>query len=158
MSRMFRLPDLSTFAKLQAKISQSPPGVAPIREDGGAKASGLLLPTSAQSPSPDRGPSKYGNIKTGGEDSKRQAKRLSQLRLMNEAGQIRGLARQVEYVLLPKQAGERKLAYVADFQYEEWTSTGWVRVVEDSKGFRTRDYIIKRKLMLHRHGIVLRET
>lgn len=130
--------------------------VAPPRKDGGSPASDLLRPPADQSPTAKG--TKYHNVPTDGEDSKRQAKRLMELRLMNEAGQIRGLARQVEYVLLPRGDEERKVTYVADFQYEEWTSTGWKMVIEDSKGVRTRDYIIKRKLMLHRHSIVIRET
>src|SRR5271167_2060612 len=56
------------------------------------------------------GPTKYGNVKTDGEDSKRQAKRLFVLRLMNEAGQIRGLARQVEYVLIAGHRGHERKA------------------------------------------------
>lgn len=107
---------------------------------------------------------KYGNVPTDGEASKRQAKRLSELRLMNEAGQIRGLARQPEYVLIPRQTREcgelveRKTTYIADFQYEEFTSKGWRLVVEDTKGYRTPDYVMKRKLMLAIHGIEVRET
>jgi hypothetical protein len=108
--------------------------------------------------------SKYGNVKTDGEASKKQARRLFELRLMNEAGQIRGLARQVEYVLIPKyihecgELMERKISYLADFQYEELTKDGWRLVVEDVKGFATPGYIMKRKLMLSVHGIVIRET
>lgn len=107
---------------------------------------------------------KYGNVVTDGEASKKQAKRLSQLRLMNEAGLIRGLCRQPEYVLIPKQVREcgelieRKLTYIADFSYEEWTSQGWRIVVEDAKGFATPGYIQKRKLMLRIHGIEIREV
>ena len=110
------------------------------------------------------GKSKYGAIATDGEDSKKQAKRLSVLRLMNEAGQIRGLARQVEYVLIPKQVREcgelieRRTMYIADFVYEEFTKDGWRIVVEDVKGFSTPGYVMKRKLMLKIHGIEIRET
>ena len=32
------------------------------------------------------------------------------------------------------------------------------KVVEDAKGFRTADYKIKRKLMLHVHGVRIKET
>jgi hypothetical protein len=107
---------------------------------------------------------KYGNVQTEGEASKKQARRLSVLRLMAEAGQIRGLARQPEYVLLPKQVREcgelieRKMTYIADFVYEEWTSKGWRLVVEDAKGYATPGYVMKRKLMLSIHGIEIRET
>ena len=54
---------------------------------------------------------------------------------------------------------ERRLEYIADFTYEELRPDGsWVYVVEDCKGMRTREYIIKRKLMLHVYNIRLRET
>lgn len=107
---------------------------------------------------------KYGNVATDGEASKRQAKRLSELRLMNEAGVIRGLCRQPEYVLIPKQVREcgelieRKMTYIADFLYQEWSADGWRLVVEDAKGFATAGYIQKRKLMLRIHGIEVREV
>lgn len=106
---------------------------------------------------------KYGNVVTDGEASAKQARRLSELRLMNEAGQIRGLARQVEYVLIPKQVREcgelieRKVVYIADFVFERWTSNGWVITVEDVKGYATRDYVLKRKLMRMVHGIEIAE-
>jgi hypothetical protein len=129
------------------------------------------MPASSRCPEPaslgarQEGPApKYGNVVTDGEASKRQAKRLSELRLMNEAGAIRGLSRQPEYVLIPKQVREcgevieRKLTYVADFSYEEWTSTGWRLVVEDAKGYATPGYIQKRKLMLRIHGIEIKES
>jgi hypothetical protein len=48
---------------------------------------------------------------------------------------------------------ERECAYVADFTYKQDGKL----VVEDTKGFRTKDYIIKRKLMLWVHGIRIRE-
>ena len=71
---------------------------------------------------------------------------------------------------------ERECAYVADFVYkvpitmEKLYSTtsgkigsmevhcGYETVVEDTKGFRTADYKIKRKLMLHVHGIKIKEV
>jgi hypothetical protein len=49
---------------------------------------------------------------------------------------------------------EKECAYIADFVYKE---DGRI-VVEDTKGFRTKDYIIKRKLMLHEHGIRIKEV
>jgi hypothetical protein len=102
--------------------------------------------------------SKFRNVKTDGYASRKEAKRASDLRLMQEAGQIRNLREQVEYVLIPKQDGERACSYRADFVYEEFATSGWREVVEDTKGVRTADYVIKRKLMLHVHGIRIRET
>jgi Protein of unknown function (DUF1064) len=128
-----------------------------------AQPDGVLVATPPQVLAPK--PSKYGNVRTlDGSDSKAESKRLSELRLMNEAGVIRGLCRQPEYVLIPKQVREcgelieRKLTYVGDFQYEEWTPKGWRLVVEDRKGVRTPGYIQKRKLLLAIHGIEIRET
>lgn len=92
-------------------------------------------------------------------------------------GKIRNLRRQVEFELIPKQTykvekqlktkvkevervAEQKCCYVADFVYEKRMLDGtWQTVVEDTKSevTRTADYIIKRKLMLFRHGIRIRE-
>ena len=115
--------------------------------------------------------SKYGSIKTGKYASKREAKRAQELRFMEKSGVIRDLREQVRYELLPAfrldgKCVERAVTYVADFVYEEGRQPGlpeysavlWFPVVEDSKGMKTRDYIIKRKLMLFRHGIRIWET
>ena len=103
-------------------------------------------------------------------DSKRELKRYKELELLQEAGEISNLQRQVKYVLIPAQREadtigvkggvkkgkviERECAYTADFVYEEGGET----VVEDSKGFKTKDYSIKRKLMLYVHGIKIKEV
>lgn len=101
--------------------------------------------------------SKYGAVKTIIDgiqfDSKREAQRYAELKLLERAGAIQNLQRQVEFELIPKQQGERKCTYRADFVYEENGQT----VVEDAKGMKTKDYIIKRKLMLWMHGIKIRE-
>ena len=109
------------------------------------------------------GPNKYRNRPTDGYASKREAKRAAALRLMQEAGQIRDLREQVEFLLIPRQTrpdgtAERSCSYWADFVYDEWTADGWRRVVEDVKGVRTPDYVIKRKLMLFVHGVAIREV
>ena len=104
-------------------------------------------------------------------DSKKEAGRWQELKLLERAGEISHLQRQVKYVLIPAQyevsgytkSGkekknllERECAYVADFVYHELASNEVV--VEDVKGFKTKDYIIKRKLMLYVHGIRIREV
>jgi hypothetical protein len=111
---------------------------------------------------------KYGNEKTRGYPSKREARRGRDLELLQHAGAIRNLRRQVPFVLIPVQRDARgevlELActYRADFCYDEMQcgleQDLWVPVVEDSKGARTRDYVIKRKLMLMVHKIRVRET
>ena len=87
-------------------------------------------------------------------DSRKEYIRWYELVLLQKAGQISDLNRQVKFELIPSQriAGkvvERACSYVADFVYTENGKT----VVEDTKGFKTKDYIIKRKLMLWVHGI-----
>lgn len=80
-------------------------------------------------------------------DSGKEAKRYAELRLLELSGDISGLERQVKYELIPKQNDERACHYIADFVYVENGKT----IVEDVKGFRTRDYIIKRKLFKQRY-------
>lgn len=102
-------------------------------------------------------------------DSKREAKRYGELLLLERAGAITDLQRQVKYKLLPAQYRpvfdkktrkwkdrciEREVSYVADFVYQQDGET----VVEDTKGFKTKDYILKRKMMLFFHGIVIAEV
>ena len=87
-------------------------------------------------------------------DSKREANRYAELKLLERAGEISDLKLQVPFELIPKQPGERSVKYIADFVYLE----GGKSVVEDVKGKKTRDYIIKRKLMLWRHGITIKEV
>lgn len=105
--------------------------------------------------------SKYGNIKTRSPDgklfdSKKEARRYSELRMLERAGEISNLRCQVAYILIPAQRGERECKYIADFVYRE--NGCETDTVEDCKGKRTRDYIIKRKLMLWVHGIKIKET
>ena len=122
---------------------------------------------------------KYGNRKVAVDgiafDSIREARRYKQLKLLLLSGEIVGLSMQVPFELVPAQyeetgevytKGPRKgqpkqgkcieksVVYVADFVYFE----NGKRVVEDTKGVRTPEYIIKRKLMLHKYGIRIREV
>lgn len=105
--------------------------------------------------------SKYGNVKTqtlDGEvfDSKKESVRWCQLLLLQKAGIIKHLQRQVKYELIPKQKGEKACAYVADFVYTDCESGQ--TVVKDVKGHRTEVYKIKKKLMLYVHNIRIREV
>ena len=110
--------------------------------------------------------SKYHSIKSITSDgiehlSQAEAKRWIQLKLLERAGEIKDLQRQVKYVLIPSQKEgkktiERECAYIADFVYTD-LRTGQV-VVEDTKGFKTKDYTIKRKLMLWVHKIKVKEV
>ena len=93
-------------------------------------------------------------------DSRKEAARWKELKALEQAGKIAALRRQQTYTLIPNQNGtdgkliERKCTYRADFVYIE---NGDV-VVEDVKGVKTKDYIIKRKLMLWVHGIRIKEV
>lgn len=86
-------------------------------------------------------------------DSKKEAKRYTELKLLLKAGEIAFLARQVEYELNTE--GSFSLVYVADFVYTD-VRTGQ-SVVEDAKGFRTTEYKKKCKLMKKVHGITIKE-
>lgn len=128
---------------------------------------------------------KYGNTKVIMDgiqfDSQREAARYQQLKLLERAGRISGLQTQVKYVLIPTQReasfeayksgpnkGRRKpgkvleceCSYIADFVYNQDGET----VVEDVKGYRDpasagyAKFVIKRKLMLERYGIRIKEV
>lgn len=119
-------------------------------------------------------------------DSRKEYMRWCELSLLAKAGKITNLQRQVKFVLFPAQYEpdtigkrgrvkrgkliERECSYVADFVYSVPIHTsyeneeghivfadGLETVVEDTKGFKTKDYIIKRKAMLHIHGIRIKE-
>ena len=118
---------------------------------------------------------KYGNKKAevDGEtfDSRKEARRWRELQLLEQAGAIRDLERQKKFLLIPAQREpdiigprggvkpgkliEHEVSYIADFYYID-AETGAV-VVEDTKGIRTTEYIIKRKMLLYFHGIKIRE-
>lgn len=93
-------------------------------------------------------------------DSRREAKRYAELKILLDAGEISNLERQKSYTLIPSQKDEngkvieRPCKYVADFVYTDGNGN---LVVEDTKGVRTTAYVIKRKLMLERFGIRITE-
>ena len=92
-------------------------------------------------------------------DSKKELGRYLELSLLQRAGKIQDLKRQVRFELIPAQKEdgklvERAVSYVADFVY----MMDGKKIVEDTKGFRTKDYILKRKMMLFFHGIRIKEV
>ena len=119
---------------------------------------------------------KYGNTKTEVDgiifDSAKEARRWQELRLAERADAIRDLRRQVKYELIPAQREpdqrgarggvikgkllERAVYYTADFVYYDMAAGR--TIAEDTKGFKTKDYIIKRKLMLYVHHIKIKEV
>lgn len=110
---------------------------------------------------------KYGNQKITIDgitrDSLAESNRLEQLKILERVGAIKNLQFQVPFMLIEKQQGEnrneRAVKYIADFVYDEQQADGsYKHIVEDCKGKKTKDYIIKRKLMLFVHGISIKET
>ena len=109
---------------------------------------------------------KYGNHRVvtedGTFDSVKEHRRWMELKLLQRAGEIRELRRQVPFVIIPVQKDEkgkvieRETRYIADFAYRETKDNRLV--VEDTKGMKTKEYILKRKLMLYRNGIRIREV
>jgi hypothetical protein len=103
-------------------------------------------------------------------DSKKEAMRYRELKFLEASGKIENLKTQVKFVLLPVQKEpdtvgpkggkirgkvlEREVSYIADFVYVE----DGRMVVEDTKGVRTPEYVIKRKLMLYMTGIRIKEV
>lgn len=81
-------------------------------------------------------------------DSLREARRWGELRLMEKAGEIRNLRRQVVVPLEGRDAPlktrtGRQMKLTIDFAYED-KRLGWAEVYEDSKGKPTRDYEVRR--------------
>lgn len=104
-------------------------------------------------------------------DSRKEARRYNELKWLEQIGDISDLRRQVKFVLIPAQREqdtkgarggikkgkiiERECAYIADFVYKDKDGN---YVVEDTKGFKTPEYILKRKMMLYFHGIKIKEV
>jgi hypothetical protein len=84
--------------------------------------------------------------------SRREGRRWSELRLLERAGQISDLKRQVTFPLDVN--GKPVCRYVADATYRE----NGALVVEDAKGFRTPEYKIKARLFEAIHGFPIREV
>lgn len=105
-------------------------------------------------------PNKYHAEKSGGYASRKEHRRACELRFMQKAGIISDLKEQVPFELIPLQRGEdgkvveRACSYIADFVYKDANGN---TIVEDTKGVRTKEYIIKRKLMLRVYGIRITE-
>ena len=87
-------------------------------------------------------------------DSKREANRYKELKLLEQTGVIRDLRLQVPYTLIEKSKYGREIRYIADFVYRENDA----EVVEDVKGILTPVYRLKKRLMAERFGVVIKET
>ncbi len=115
--------------------------------------------------------SKYGNVKTGRAalhfDSKKEAARFDELMTLVAAGAIRDLRLQDAFTLqraytTPEGQRVRPIKYVADFTYYRRAGGGdaWEFVVEDvkSKPTRTKEYMMKKKMMAERLGLTITEV
>lgn len=104
----------------------------------------------------DLPPPKYRNRKTETEhgkfDSAKEATRYAELVLLERAGAIAGLRRQVPFALVVN--GIHVCDYICDYTYLEGARV----VCEDAKGMRTPVFILKKKLMLACHGLEVKET
>jgi hypothetical protein len=109
-----------------------------------------------------RAPSKYGAVRTVVDGvsfaSKKEARRYSELKLLQRAGEIAELRLQPRYPLVVN--GLKVCTYVGDFAYHPTFqgATMAQEVVEDAKGFKTPEYKLKAKLFQALQGFPIREV
>lgn len=106
-------------------------------------------------------------------DSRREAKYYLYLKNLLESDKIRDLQRQVPYELVPavwedkivhlktkdktvRRQVQRPITYIADFVYVDCTDNA-TKVI-DCKGFRTKEYMLKKKMMRAFKGIDIIEV
>lgn len=122
--------------------------------------------------------SKYGAKKTEVDgivfDSKHEAERYCELKMLERAGEISNLGLQKPFLLLPTayktvprygKKGQRladkevvrfrQVVYIADFVYLDKNGN---MIVEDAKGVRTPEYKLKQKMMWYFHKIEIKEV
>ena len=120
--------------------------------------------------------SKYGNKKAKANgrvfDSRTERSRYYTLQILEKAGEISDLRMQVPFEIIPavyetvevqlktktkqvQKLVQRAAHYVADFVYKDKDGN---MVVEDSKGFRTKEYLLKKKMMRAFLGITIKEV
>lgn len=82
-------------------------------------------------------------------DSKKESKRAIELKLLEKAGKVSNLKEQVVFILQDKfklnNKTIRAIKYIADFTYTQNGKT----IIEDVKGFKTKEYVIKKKILLN---------
>ena len=96
---------------------------------------------------------KYNAKRSGKYASKHEAKVAADLAHLDAAGHISDLREQVSFVLVPGDGKLRPIRYVADFVYTERGE----QIVADAKGYKNHVYRLKKRLMLHIHGIAIKE-
>jgi len=81
--------------------------------------------------------------------SKKEAYRCTELTLLERAGKIKLLKQQPIFPIQGKfrfgKEAVRAIDYIADFSY--FDNEKKMFVVEDTKGFKTKDYLIKVKML-----------
>jgi len=87
--------------------------------------------------------------------------RWQDLKLLEKGGVISGLKRQVKFELAPKRntkdgKTERAVSYIADFRYLDKKTGEWI--TEDFKGYRTKEYKVKKAWLFDKYGIEIKET
>lgn len=84
--------------------------------------------------------------------SKKEANRCNELTLLQKAGKIENLRQQPKFELQPafRLNGKkiRNISYVADFSY--WDHGEDKKVIEDTKGYGTNVYKLKKKMFLYK--------
>ncbi len=86
-------------------------------------------------------------------DSIKEARRYDDLMLLLRAKKIKNLRLQPEFTLqeafkTPEGETVRAIRYKADFEYDKYLGDGyWEHIIEDVKGMKTPQYLMKRKMM-----------
>ena len=93
-------------------------------------------------------------------DSKKEGAYYLKLKLFEEKGIIKDLKLQKEYILQESfklnNKTYRKISYKADFDY---FSTIYNKIhVVDTKGFKTKEYLLKKKILAYKYGIEIEEV
>ena len=92
--------------------------------------------------------------------SVKEAQRWQQLKLLERAGEIVGLNRQLRIEIVPKTKLHRARYYIADFVYFDKKANK--TVYEDVKGYKKglayQLFSLKRDILYWRHGIEIKET
>lgn len=89
-------------------------------------------------------------------DSKLEANRYQYLKLLEKAGEIKGLEWHKRFIIIPKSSFGEDVYYEADFFYFEKDKP----VVEDTKSTITIMplYKLKKRLLAETHGIIVKEV
>lgn len=148
--------------ELENLLRRSNGNVRVAQDFGGRNENGRKVNTNTATTKENAPKSKYRAVKVktdeGAFDSKKELSRWRKLQMLERAGQISNLKRQVPFELIPsvilKGKKQRPIIYKADFTYFE----NGKLIVEDSKGFRTTEYKIKSKMMKFFHNIEVLET